>query len=181
MSDIKDGSFLSLIQPSNKIGIQILSAAINFFILSCIFILTLRARLKNLYLEGDKEQVSYNMNAFIWGIIYALIAAVAIFVIDIISGNFATLMMIPVYLLSGLSMLILSLIAPSFLSDVSAYKLWSISFWPIFIVGMLIALTLGAFTSYLGARFSKFLLTTVSRIVSTGDFKNIDIASLFTQ
>lgn len=174
---------------ASRIPMYLLSAVINFFILTFIFVATLYTKLKALYQAGDQGQVSYTKNAFLRGIGLALIAAVIIFIIDIISGGFASLLMIPVYVFAGIATLVLSLIAPTFLQDVtetkngievshiSGYKLWSVSFWPIFTVGMLIALALGAFSTYIGNKLSGIILNTINSITNKGltgtDFRSI--------
>lgn len=174
----------------SKIPAYLLSAAINFFILGFIFVATLAAKYKALLAAGDQAYVSYMKSAFLKGLGFALIAAVTIFVIDIISGGFASLVMVPVYVLAGIATLILSLIAPPFLQDVtetrngvqvsriSGYKLWSVSFWPLFVVGMLVALSLGAFASYIGNKLSTVVIDTINSITNRG-LSNADFGSLF--
>lgn len=155
-------------------------AAINFFILAGIFIGTLVAKLRIQYQPGE----NYVRDAFVRGIGSALIATGVFVVIDILSGGFATLVMLAVYPLAGVTMLVLSLIAPLFLNDIteirivngteqretvsriSAFRLWSVSFWPWFIIGMLVALAFNALLSYLGTKISRVAVDILSNIAS---------------
>jgi hypothetical protein len=158
-----------------KFSTSLLIAAINFFILAGIFIGTLIMKLRAQYLSGDEEQVDYVKNAFLRGLMLSLIATVSFFVVDFISGGFASLLIMAIYPLAGISMLVFSLMKPSYLFDItegdmsriSAYKLWSISFWPLFIVGMIVALSLGALTTYIGSKISRIILDTLVSISSS--------------
>lgn len=149
-------------------------AAINFFILSVIFVSTLLAKLRALYRTGDETQENYTRNAFLRGIGFAFIATAIFAVVDFLSGGVATMVMFILYPLVGVSMLVLSLIAPTFLNDItetpgttpttetisriSAYRLWSVVFWPLFIIAMLVSLAMGALISYVGVKISRLVL-----------------------
>lgn len=163
-------------------------AAINFFILSVIFVSTLMAKLRALYRAGDQTQENYVRNAFIRGLGFALIATVIFAVVDFLSGGVATVVMFILYPLAGVAMLVLSLIAPSFLNDIteqrdlpegapvdtpretvsriSAYRLWSVVFWPLFIIAMIVSLAMGALISYLGVRISRLALDMLAGLAS---------------
>lgn len=159
-------------------------AAINFFILSAIFIGTLFARYRALFRAGDASYENYTRNAFLRGMGLALAAAVIFAITDFLSGGTASLVMLLVYPLAGIGMLILSLIAPSFLNDItepdpnnpdatrsriSAFRLWSVAFWPIFIIGMLVSLLIGGLVAYLGTKISRLVLDMLGKLAgSTG-------------
>ena len=162
-------------------------AAINFFILSVIFVTLLLSKLRTLYEAGDEARENYIKESLIKGVGLALVAAGVFAVVDFISGGVATLIMFIIYPLAGISMLILSLIAPVFMNDIteeipnlgsgspnagemisriSSYRLWSVSFWPIFIIGMLISLALGALISYLGVKISRLALDMITNLAA---------------
>jgi hypothetical protein len=173
------------ISTVSTIPLMLVSLIINFILLAFIFILTLYLRNRALFQAGDVAYVNYVRNAFLQGLGWALAASVTIFVIDLISGGFASLVMIAVYILAGIGMLLLSLINPSFLNDItetvevngeqvtrsrtSAYRFWTISFWPIFVIGMLAALGLGAATTYVSNKFSKNVLDLLASVAVTNN------------
>lgn len=166
-----------------KVPIMLLSMAINFIILAFIFILTLRAKLKALFDAGDASQRDYMRNAFLRGLGYALLASVILFVSDLISGGYATLFMLLIYPLAGIGTLILSIIQPEFLNDItepdpdvpggtrsriSGFRLWSISFWSIFILGMVAAIAVGLVAARIGNKLSRSFIDLVAGIAGGG-------------
>jgi len=152
----------------------LLFAAFNFFILTVIFVSTLMSKLHSLSKERGDTRRLYIVDAFIKGVSLALIATGVFAVIDFISGGIATLIMFVVYPLTGVSMLILSLINPPFLRDTTAktssYMLWSVSFWPIFIIGMIMSLAFGALISYLGTKMSHLAMSMITNMNIQGAF-----------
>lgn len=167
----------------STIPFMIVSAIANFFILAFIFILTLFLRNRALFQAGDERRANYVRDSLLLGAGLALGATAVIFVIDLLSGGFASLVMIGVYIIAGVGTLILSLIRPSFLNDItettevngeqttvgrtSAYRNWSIAFWPTFAIGMLAALALGAATTYVSNKFSKNILDLLAGAVTS--------------
>lgn len=168
----------------SSLPFMIVTAIANFLILSFIFILTLFFRNRALFRTGDIRYANYVRDALLQGFGWALVATATIFVIDLITGGFASIAMVGVYILAGVAMLILSLIKPPFLNDInetvtgpdgntvvvsrgSAYRYWSVSFWPLFIVGMLTALALGALTVYISNKFSKNVLDLLAMVATS--------------
>lgn len=170
----------------STIPFMIVSAIINFFILAFIFVITLFLRNRALFQAGNKDRMNFIRDSILMGIGLALAAIAVIFVVDLISGGFASIVMVGVYVLSGVGALILSLIRPSFLNDIiktvdvdgtptitmgtnriSAYRIWSIVFWPLFIIGMLASLALGAATTYVSNKFSKNILDLLASAVTS--------------
>lgn len=162
--------------------------AINFFILAGIFIGTLLAKFKIQYDLGDLSQTNYMKNAFIQGLGLAITASAVFAVIDILSGGFAVFVMFAIYPLVAVTMLVLSLIAPSFMNDISntentairisAFRLWSYAFWPWFVIGMLLSLVLNAIISYLGEKISRIALDMLTNISNTSTNGSINLRSL---
>ncbi len=177
-----------------KLPFILLSAAINFFILAFIFILTLRAKLKALFEAGDESQKDYMRNAFLRGLGYALIAAVVLFISDLISGGYASMFMFMIYPLAGVGTLILSIIQPSFLMDISepnpdvpgetrgrisGFRLWSMSFWTIFILGMVAAIAVGLVAARIGNKLSRSFFDLMAGIASGGGNLSPELSGLF--
>lgn len=135
--------------------ITIVMSVINLIVLSIIFVWTMYLKLGNM------------RDAFLKGIGFALAATVIFAITNFLSGGFAAIILFFVYPLAAFGMWILSLIAPSFMDDIheekngvevsriSAYRLWSISFWTIFILGMILSLILAGVASYIGANVVK--------------------------
>ena len=141
--------------------------AINFFILSVIFVYTYMRKIGYTSIK----------DALLKGIGFALIATGLFMIVDILSGGIAIMMMFLLYPLIGITMIVLSLISPVFLRDISEnedgektqislFQLWSVSFWSIFLIGMLISLGLGALISYIGSRVSKIAMEMITTIAS---------------
>lgn len=159
MSDEALSPLLSLTEGWTRIyGViwMVISAVVNFIILSFIFISTMYVRMIQL-----KEDISM-IDVFARGIFLALSATMILFIVDITSGGFGTLIMIIVYPIAFVVSIIMSLLAPTIIYDrdtyISSYRIWTISFWSIFIVGMIVALSLGIFLSYIGTKFSTVLM-----------------------
>lgn len=156
----------------------LISAFINFLILGFIFVLTLYYRGRGQFEAGNARAANYVRDAFLKGLGLALAAAATIFIVDFISGGFASLVMFAVYPLAGIGMLILSIIKPAFLNDItgevdgvpvargSAFRYFSVVFWPLFILGMIVALAFAALTTYLGIKFSKGAIDLLANAVS---------------
>jgi len=143
-------SKMSLSVPVIAIG-----AAINFTILSVGFSLILSTTTPLFY-------------AVLRGITLALIATVVTLVIDLITGGLGTLMLLPIYIFSAILLLILSIVRPRMLEkddgQLSGFYLVSFSFWPIFIIGMIIALVMGLSLTYLASRFSSSIMDMVNNL-----------------
>lgn len=166
-------------QYASGIGRALIFAAINFFILAVIFVSTLIAKNKALFRAGDKAQENYIKNSFLKGLGLALVAAAVFFFVDIFSGGIATIVMFIIYPLAGIATLVLSLIAPSFLIDISetkadvkvtrisGYRLWSVAFWILFVIGMIVALAIGGLLTYIGTRFTRVALDALGKVAGT--------------
>jgi hypothetical protein len=140
-----------------------IGATINFFALSTIFTITLSSTTPLLY-------------AVLKGITLALIATSITLIIDLLTGGLATIMLVPIYGFTLLAALVLSLVHPSFISKsdgtLSGFYVVSFSFWPIFFIGMIIALVLGLSLNYLASRFS----SSISDMI-----QNLDISQFTSQ
>lgn len=180
-----------------KLPYMLVAAAFNFFILAVIFVLTLRAKLKALFDAGDQSQSNYMRNAFLKGLGLALVAVSIIFISDLISGGFASMFMIFIYPLAGIATLIMSFISPSFLEDIretnedgtiisriSGFRLWSISFWTIFALGMVAAIVVGLVLARVGNKLTRGVFDLVSSMVgdtASGSFDPSSLVSMFTK
>jgi len=136
----------------------LIGSIVNFFILSAIFITTLIVRDKDIY------------KAFLYGIGLSLIAVSIYAACDYLSGGIATIIMFVVYPLVLIGSLIIYLISPTFLYDkingISGYRIWSIIFWPIFILAMFISLILGMAVTYLSKKMSDIILNVISLVAN---------------
>lgn len=157
----------SVLKQERSIPSMILSAVINFVILAIIFVLTLWFRNRALYDVGFRDE-DYARDAFVTGIALALAASAILLLVDIITGGLGSVMMVGVYALTVVAALILYIASPKALrdtpDDISLYRLWSVSFWIIFIVGMVVAISLSLFTSYLSKKFTALVLELVDNI-----------------
>lgn len=165
MSSLSDGSIDDLIAGWSQvygISIMILSCAINFIILTLIFTITM-------YFRQRKRGTLSLMEILLQGILQGLVASILILVIDVTTGGFASLLMFAVYPIVFVVCIILAIISPLFLQDdpgrISGYRIWMVSFWPIFIVGMIVALSLGAFVTYMGVKFSGIIMNLLNEMV----------------
>jgi hypothetical protein len=128
-------------------------ASINFIALSSGFTLVL-ARRMSLSLAFQK------------GILLALIATIVIVIVDIISGGLSMMVILPIYGFSVMMAMVLYLVQPKFImredGSVSGFDLMNVAFWPVFVIGMMIALILGISLTYIGSRFSKSVLELIN-------------------
>jgi len=148
--------------------LTIVMSIVNFVVLSIIFIWTMYLKLGNI------------REAFLKGIGFALAATFIFAVTNFLSGGFAAIILLFVYPLAAFGMWILSLIAPSFMDDIheekdgvqvsriSAYRLWSISFWTIFILGMILSLILAGVSAYIGTSIAKRIGDVASGFLTMG-------------
>lgn len=154
-----------------SIPMMAISAAINFIILSIIFGLLIYFREKAQYESGDTSKKSYTTHAIYKGILLGLLAAGIIFITDLMTGGFMTLVMFIVYPITLIGMLLLSIWNPEALHDISgsrtsAFKYFSISFWACFAVGFIVAISLGLFATYLGYKLSDVILNALSNVMN---------------
>lgn len=158
-----------------SIPMMALSAAINFIILSIIFGFLIYFREKAQYESGDISKKSYTSHAIWKGLLLGLLAAGIIFITDLMTGGFMTLVMFIVYPAALIGMLLLSIWNPAALNDInilggksrtSAFKYFSISFWACFAVGFVVAISLGLFSAYLGYKLSDVILNAMSNLMN---------------
>lgn len=149
------------LHSNTSISRTLFYAAINFMVLTAIFISTL------------VYKIGYSYEVLFQGINLALLATFIYVVVDMISDGFASMMLIGVYPLSILSMMVLSLVNPVCIHDLddrtSTYRLWSISFWIWFLIGMVVAVSFKILLIYMSRRISyltKSILSDIGNSIS---------------
>lgn len=150
----------------------LLYAAANFMVLSAIFIWTLMYR------------IGYSYEVVFQAINLALLATAIYVLVDVVSDGFASMMLIGIYPLAAISMTVLSLVNPASIHDMddrtSAYRLWSISFWIWFLVGMVVAVSFKILLVYMSKRISSITRSIISDIgnMASNDGSPLNVASI---
>lgn len=135
-----------------SIPVALISTIINVIILSIIFTITLYRKYAAQIRRGQVTMRNPAGQAIARGLGLALLAGVILFGASMATGGLASMAMLLVYPIAGLFTGIGTLINPGFLQDVAAtsteagyisgFTRWSLAFWPVFLITMIISVVM---------------------------------------
>lgn len=155
--------------------IIIIACIVNMIILSVVFTITLYRRQKAQILAGQLTLENPLTDSLWKGLGLAFISTFILFIVSVLTGGLAVLMMIAVWIFAIIGVTLLSMTNIEFLNDVtprdgksytSGFKSFSIAFWTTFLAGMLISIGITIAIGVLGTKLTKVAADIAAPIAS---------------